>query len=87
MAIYLHFPADDSECVEAEPGLSLSAVLGSGGEHSGRPGESDRCPQLTTDHLCMRKMEMGSILFHWRKGHSEPRQRGEGDMSCRMEVR
>lgn len=42
--------------------LSLEA-----GEHSGRAGESDRCPQLTTDHLCMRKMEMGSILFHRRK--------------------
>lgn len=29
--------------------------------------ESDRCPQLTTDHLCMRKMEMGSIAFRRRE--------------------
>lgn len=38
---------------------------GQAGRQAGR--ESDRCPQLTTDHLCMRKMEMGSIAFRRRE--------------------
>lgn len=46
--------------------------------------ESDRCPQLTADHLCMRKMELGKILFHWRKGQCQLRKttRAEDAVKC-----
>lgn len=63
-------PANDRERVEVEVGAIASSVLGSGragGQADGGRAESDRCPQLTTDHLCMRKMEMGSIAFRRRE--------------------
>lgn len=73
MAIYLCLPADDGEGAR----LRLSSVL----EAEQREVESDRCPQLTADHLCMRKMELGKILFHRTKGQS--RSGGQKDNKSR----